>query len=152
MGRRKTKHPFNCRYCGKTFEIHPCRDRTGKFCSRDCYNYSRAKPVTDRLRYRVTDTGCWHWTGYTSPEGYGRVGVRSASQLAHRAHWVEVRGPITDGQVLDHICRNRACINLEHLRVVTVGQNNHLGKVMRGVFAWRGIQDAPPKPKQEALL
>jgi hypothetical protein len=42
---------------------------------------------------------------------------------AHRAAWMLVNGPVPEGMVLDHICRNRACINLDHLRVVTQQEN-----------------------------
>ena len=141
MGRPKTKRPSKCLCCEATFEIHRYRDHTGKFCSRECYAKFRTRPVAERLRYTVTTTGCWEWSGYCSPDGYGRIGVGNKSQVAHRAHWLEVNGPIPKGLVLDHICRNRKCVNLGHLRLVSVGQNNHLGKVMRGVFAWRGIPD-----------
>jgi hypothetical protein len=42
---------------------------------------------------------------------------------AHRAAWMLANGPVPEGMVLDHICRNRACINLDHLRVVTQQEN-----------------------------
>jgi len=42
---------------------------------------------------------------------------------AHRAAWMLANGPVPEGMVLDHICRDRACINLEHLRVVTQQEN-----------------------------
>lgn len=42
---------------------------------------------------------------------------------AHRAAWMLVNGPVPEGMVLDHICRDRACINLKHLRVVTQQEN-----------------------------
>lgn len=42
---------------------------------------------------------------------------------AHRAAWMLANGPVPKGMVLDHICKDRACINLEHLRVVTQQEN-----------------------------
>lgn len=138
---RKSKFPRNCICCGREFDVHPYRAHEAKYCSRQCYFSHSARPLSDRINYRVSDSGCWEWAGYRSPEGYGRVGIRSKSQVAHRAYWEEVNGPVPKGMVLDHKCRNRACINPDHLRVVTVGQNNHMGKVMRKVFAWRDRPD-----------
>jgi hypothetical protein len=42
---------------------------------------------------------------------------------AHRYIWEQQRGPIPDNLVMDHRCRNRACINVEHLRLVTTKVN-----------------------------
>lgn len=43
--------------------------------------------------------------------------------LAHRYFWEKTNGPIPEGLVIDHLCRNRACVNLEHLEVVTGREN-----------------------------
>jgi hypothetical protein len=48
---------------------------------------------------------------------------KKKSIKAHRAAWMLTNGPVPEGMVLDHICRNRACINLDHLRVVTQREN-----------------------------
>lgn len=72
---------------------------------------------------RDTATGCLVWTGCRDKNGYGRVivyedGVKK-SRLAHRAAWQAARGPVPEGMPLDHLCRNRGCIELEHLEPVT---------------------------------
>lgn len=36
-------------------------------------------------------------------------------------------GPLEKGMCFDHLCRNRACINPDHLERVTVGENTHRG-------------------------
>lgn len=67
---------------------------------------------------------CTLWTGRLDRKGYGRVGRGS---LAYRVLWEQTNGPIPAGMVLDHICRTPACVNLNHLRVVTVAENTAAG-------------------------
>jgi len=66
---------------------------------------------------------CVIWPGAIGSHGYGVRWFRGKLWLAHRAAWVEARGPIPDGMMLDHVCRVRACCNPDHLRVVTPRQN-----------------------------
>ncbi len=67
--------------------------------------------------------------GKKTAEGYIRVGVGYKNgvymkMLLHRYLWEQSNGPIPDSLVIDHQCRNRACVNLNHLRVVTAKQNS----------------------------
>lgn len=71
-------------------------------------------------RYRVDAAGCWIWTGHIAPTGYGRYGLL----YAHRLSVELARGPIPDGMHVDHLCRVRACVNPDHLEVVTQQENN----------------------------
>lgn len=68
--------------------------------------------------------GCWEWTGATNSHGYGQFGVNRRLRPAHRLLWELTNGPIPDGMVIDHRCANRRCVNLDHLRMVTEGQNH----------------------------
>lgn len=57
-------------------------------------------------------------------DGYNLNGYRARKKAGkisylHRVAWEERNGSIPDGMFIDHTCRNRACVNLEHLRLVT---------------------------------
>lgn len=76
-----------------------------------------------------TPTGCWEWQGQVVPAGYGRVQVGGRkSQWAHRVAYELVVGPIPKGLQIDHLCRNRRCVNPSHMEPVTPRENT-----MRGV-------------------
>lgn len=80
---------------------------------------SRAVPLGDCLMYQ----------GSKDSRGYGRIrlGGRPAnggkSSTAHRVVYELANGPIPDGLEIDHLCRNRGCINPAHLEAVTHREN-----------------------------
>ena len=69
---------------------------------------------------------CWEWTGLTVGNGYGRFWDANTGRmaLAHRLAYEMVRGAIPPGLHIDHLCRNRKCVNPEHLEAVTQRVNN----------------------------
>lgn len=67
---------------------------------------------------------CWVWTSTLSPKGYGLWSIWKMGNLpAHRIAYTLLLGPIPDGFQLDHLCRNRSCVNPDHLRTVTNREN-----------------------------
>lgn len=70
-----------------------------------------------------TPDGCLLWTRAKDRKGYGRVGVDGFVWFAHRLAWTLVHGPIPEGMTVDHRCFRTACINVEHLRLLTRGAN-----------------------------
>jgi len=66
---------------------------------------------------------CWDWLASKNPKGYGQVRHDEKTWQAHRLVWTALVGPIPDGMVVDHMCRNRGCVNPDHLRLVTWKQN-----------------------------
>lgn len=63
--------------------------------------------------------GQCHLRGRLIGGGYSQIYVKGKHVLAHRHLWVLVKGPIPPELEIDHLCRNRACSNPDHLRVVT---------------------------------
>lgn len=95
-----------------------------------------ARPRTNILdrafqRYVETD-GCWLWTGTVTPEGYGQISgyideiFRMLS--AHKLIYEAVLGKVPSGMHLDHLCRNRSCVNPAHMEIVTPREN-----ILRGI-------------------
>jgi hypothetical protein len=70
------------------------------------------------------------WTASRNQKGYGRFRPTGSrlNVLAHRWSWEQVNGPVPDGKELDHLCRNRACVNVTHLEAVA-----HIVNVRRGL-------------------
>jgi len=71
---------------------------------------------------------CVEWGGTVNNTGYGIVFVRTPTGIrttttATRFLWAQAHGPIPDGLQIDHLCRNRRCVNLDHLELVTRLEN-----------------------------
>lgn len=71
----------------------------------------------------VGEPNCLIWTGGGTAGGYGQLHVDGRVVYAHRFAWEQENGPIPDGMVIDHGCWNRACVNVDHLRLATPQQN-----------------------------
>lgn len=103
-----------------------------------------SQTIEERFWSKVDKTGeCWLWQGAKS-SGYGKFSFKGSPLLAHRIAYEFAVGEIAEGLQVDHACRQRDCVNPQHLRLVTHKQNaeNVDGKALptnktsgvRGVF------------------
>ena len=67
---------------------------------------------------------CWEWAGSIQGGGYGNMAVEGRTRKAHHISLMLAGVTIPTGMVVDHKCRNRACVNPNHLRIVTYQINN----------------------------
>lgn len=114
-----------------------------------------AGPDRDRLLPRFLDKiaadgpeSCWEWVGTIHPLGYGQWKILGRTQRAHRVAYALLVGPLDDVLTVDHLCRNKCCVNPAHLELVTLLENNHRRRLDRRgelcakghVFVARGEQ------------
>lgn len=76
--------------------------------------------------------GCWKWQSRLSTGGYGRFRVNGKELAAHRIAFFAAGNDLVDGFVIDHLCRNRSCVNPEHLESVTQQENVRRGDIYKG--------------------
>ena len=74
---------------------------------------------------------CWEWTGSQDKLGYGRVYYNGKGDRAYRVFYEMIVGPIPEGLVIDHLCRNPPCVNPDHLEPVTTRENLSRGDPTR---------------------
>lgn len=80
-------------------------------------------------------TSCIVWTAYRGAGGYGQFHFNGRACVTHRLAYEQLVGPVPDGLQLDHLCRTRACVNIEHLEPVTQLVNLHRGDTVTAVNA-----------------
>jgi hypothetical protein len=98
--------------------------------------------LEDRFWSKVDRSGgdgaCWPWLGAKNQCGYGvflvatrHTGLDIRFTVAHRVSWILGGGVVPDGLVMDHLCRNRRCVNPAHLEVTTQRENTRRGLVCK---------------------
>jgi hypothetical protein len=90
-----------------------------------------------------TKQGCMPWLGYVQPDGYGALSVNGRRKSAHRTAFELAHGPVASGLMVRHVCNNRRCVNVRHLRLGTAADNQR-DKVIAGRQA-RGEENGRAK-------
>ena len=116
----------------KTCSIEGCakRAQARTYCSTHYSRWHRngdpnkarlkAKTFEESYAARTRREGdCIVWTGGRDSDGYGLTSLRGQDIRSHRAVWITHNGAITSGLEVHHKCYNRACVNIEHLTLVT---------------------------------
>lgn len=110
------------------FEKHYCHCGCGEVARkgrRFVWGHNQRRPAMERFWEKVDKRGpdeCWIWTAATR-HGYGSMGFNGKMVYSHRWLYEQAVGPIPDGLDLDHLCRNRKCVNPAHLEPVTTREN-----------------------------
>lgn len=115
-----------------------------RFHDRVCYEAWRgeqARLLTDErfdVKWAARPDGCHQWQASWSTTGYGKFFVAGRLVQAHRYAYERARGLVPDGLVLDHLCRNRLCVNPEHLEAVPQRVNLARGRSPGALAHQRG--------------
>lgn len=105
--------------------------RKGWLVSLEGFDIKAIEAQFDRFTTPEPTTGCLLWTGPVDRDGYGRVPYPAEHRLAHRIAYLLSFGRIGDGLVIDHRCRQRGCVNVRHLEMVSPAENTVRGSETR---------------------
>jgi hypothetical protein len=87
------------------------------------HGHNGSKPLTWTVEDCGYETPCWIWGLALNPNGYGHIEREGRHHGAHRWVYEQIVGPIPAGMTIDHLCRNKPCVNPDHLEPVTHAEN-----------------------------
>ena len=82
------------------------------------------------VAHQTGANGCIEWTGLLTPCGYGRFWVGDTMRRAHRVVLLVHGSDVPSGMTVDHLCRNRRCVNPAHLEAVPSAVNTLRGRTL----------------------
>lgn len=88
-----------------------------------------ALPLRFWAKVKLNSSGCLEWMGARNNLGYGHFRWEGRTRGAHRVAYQILIGAVPDGLQLDHLCRNRACVDVDHLEPVTASENVRRGLI-----------------------
>lgn len=97
---------------------------------------------------------CLIWTGGLTSNGYGSMHYSGKAGYAHRYAWEVENGPVPDGSLVDHVCHNKRCVEVRHLRLATKSQNgaHRASAPANSVTGIRGVSRASSGTKWMAQV
>lgn len=166
---QKPRYPATCEYCGQVYQVLAARMHDmpsmprQRFCSLPCANKATAKErqvsAEQQFWSKVNKDGptpeyapelgpCCVWLGKPWATGYGYMSVDGKQVGAHRFSYLVHKGSIPEGLEPDHLCRNRICVNPDHLEAVTHRVNSLRGSspsalIRRSGFCSHGHEMTP---------
>jgi len=93
-----------------------------------------------RFWSKVDCADCWEWTACTDGDGYGRFNIGGRPWRAHRVSWALLVQDLPKGLYVDHLCRNRRCVNPDHLEPVPPVVNTKRGALASINRSLRGLR------------
>jgi hypothetical protein len=115
------------------------------------------RQTTDKDFWEKVDkngaNGCWQWLGSQNGSGYAQYWIDGKHLYVHRYAYNHLVGEIPKGMVLDHLCRNRVCVNPAHLEMVTQQENilRGIGKAAKESMA-KNCPQGHPYDEQNTIL
>jgi hypothetical protein len=86
----------------------------------------KMKQYEEKIYTSVTcniNTKCWVWSKTITPDGYALVSIEGKSKRAHRVSYEIFVKKIKNKMHIDHVCKNRSCVNPDHLEQVSHAEN-----------------------------
>lgn len=110
---------------------------------RFAHGHRVGRPWLDRAIEKLDLSGgegeCWRWTASLNAYGYAQLHVAGTMKRVHILLYEELVGPVPPGSELDHLCRNRGCVNPAHMEPVSHATNCRRGARTR--LTWRDVHD-----------
>ncbi len=104
------------------------------------------KKITVSLTEQWNGTPCWNWNDKPNKGGYGMLNIANRARLAHRISF-RIFKQTDPGPILDHLCRNRRCVNPDHLESVDPFTNFDRGEGREGLRIGRDLLAAVNRSK-----